>query len=121
VVQVASLQPPPVASTSEPESEPAQNDTQATGEPSGQAPAIPVSGATHLYVQAGAFSSRDNAERLRTRLAEAEEVFVSAEEQGGRPLYRVRSGPYDDLEAANAALARLSGLGNNDAKIVVDR
>jgi rare lipoprotein A len=83
--------------------------------------AVPLQAATHLYVQAGAFSSRDNAERLKTQLAGAGDVIVSTQGWEGRPLYRVRSGPYDDLEAANAALARLDELGNNDAKIVLDR
>jgi rare lipoprotein A len=112
-VQVAALEPPPA---SEPLNDvpPAQVDQ----------PAEPVSAdsdqrATHLYVQAGTFSSPENAERLKADLGAG--VFVSASERGGRPLYRVRSGPYDDLEAANAALARLSELGKNGAQIVVDQ
>jgi rare lipoprotein A len=112
-VQVASLQPPPATASDAG----APDENEATG----QAKVIPASGTTHLYVQAGAFSSRDNAERLKTQLAVAGDVFVSIQDWEGRPLYRVRSGPYDDLEAANAALARLNELGNNDAKIVVDR
>jgi len=75
--------------------------------------------ATHLYVQAGTFSSPENAERLKERLGA--DVFISSAERGGRPLYRVRSGPYDDLGAANAALGRLSELGKNGAQIVVDQ
>ena len=74
---------------------------------------------TRLYVQAGTFSSPENAERLKADLGAG--VFVSPSERDGRPLYRVRSGPYDDLEAANAALARLSELGKNGAQIVVDQ
>jgi rare lipoprotein A len=89
--------------------------------PSGQVTTVTVPAVTHLYVQAGAFGSRDNAERLKTRLAAAGALFISPAERNGKPLYRVRSGPYDDLEAANAALARLDELGNNDAAIVVDR
>ena len=54
------------------------------------------------------------------RLAAAR-VSISRIDRNGRPLYRIRSGPYDDLETANAALARLTGLGNNDAQIVVDQ
>lgn len=75
----------------------------------------------HLYVQAGTFASRENAERLRENLGPASDLFISASERQGRELYRVRSGPYDDLETANAALAKLDELGNNDAQIVVDR
>jgi cell division protein FtsN len=48
-------------------------------------------------------------------------VSISRVDRNGKPLYRVRTGPFDDLETANAALARLIGLGNNDAQIVVDQ
>jgi hypothetical protein len=33
----------------------------------------------------------------------------------------VRIGPFDDVNAADAALAQLVGLGSNDAQIVVDK
>ena len=113
-VHVASLQPPPaVATPAEPDNEATDEGAPAAGEPAGLQ--------THLYVQAGAFGSKENAERLKAELAGAGGMFVSPENRDGKPLYRVRSGPYDDLEAANAALARLAGLGNNDAQIVVDR
>jgi rare lipoprotein A len=88
--------------------------------PTDEVTTVPVPAVTRLYVQAGAFTSRDNAERLKERLTAAE-LFISAAEHEGKRLYRVRSGPYDDLETANAALAKLDELGNNDAQIVVDR
>jgi rare lipoprotein A len=113
-VRVASLAPPPAAAV--PESSPGDEATE-PADADDQA----VSNATHLYVQAGAFGSRENAERMKTNLDSAGGLFVSAAERQGRPLYRVRSGPYEDLETANAALARLGELGNNDARIVVDQ
>jgi rare lipoprotein A len=119
-VQVASLQPPPASVSGAQARDDGADEVVETAGATGQA-AVPLPAATHLYVQAGAFSSRDNAERLKTQLAGAGGVFVSTQDWEGRPLYRVRSGPYDDLEAANAALARLDELGNNDAKIVIDR
>jgi rare lipoprotein A len=113
-VQMALLSPPPVQASE------ADEEAEETDMPSDQVTTVPVPAVTHLYVQAGAFSNRDNAERLKQRLAAAE-LFISAAEREGKRLYRVRSGPYDDLETANAALARLDELGNNDAQIVVDR
>jgi rare lipoprotein A len=104
---VTSLPPPPLPSPAT--------------EPTGQVTQVPVPGATHLYVQAGAFSTRANAERLRGRLAAAGDVDISPIDRDGKRLYRVRCGPYDDVESADAALSRLSGLGSNDAHIVVDR
>ncbi|HTQ14603.1 MAG TPA: septal ring lytic transglycosylase RlpA family protein [Rhizomicrobium sp.] len=90
-------------------------------EPTGQVTEVPVPAVTHLYVQAGAFSTLSNAERLRARLAAAGDVVISAIDRNGQRLYRVRCGPYDDVESADAALARLNGLGSNDAQIVVDQ
>ncbi len=112
-VQVASLSPPPPRESPPP----AAPDTD---QPDGEVTTVPVPAETHLYVQAGAFSARDNAERLKASLASTD-LFISPVEREGKRLYRVRSGPYEDLEAANAALARLTGLGNNDAQIVVDQ
>jgi rare lipoprotein A len=117
-VQVASLAPPPMPVAAPSYSIPAE--PSAADEPSDEVTTVPVPAVTHLYVQAGAFGSRDNAERLKQRLVAAD-LVISAAEREGKPLYRVRSGPYDDLETANAALARLDELGNNDAQIVVDR
>jgi rare lipoprotein A len=97
--------PPPVADT----------------QPTGEVTKVPVPASTHLYVQAGAFTTYANADRLKTRLASAGDLFISPIDRGGQRLYRVRSGPYDDVESADAALARLSGLGTNDAQIVVDQ
>jgi rare lipoprotein A len=113
-VPVATAAPPPPAAQ-----EPSSGDEMvAAAEPDDQ---VRVPESTHLYVQAGAFGSRENAERLKENLGAAGDLFISASERQGRELYRVRSGPYDDLETANAALARLGELGNNDARIVVDQ
>ncbi|HEX3672695.1 MAG TPA: septal ring lytic transglycosylase RlpA family protein [Rhizomicrobium sp.] len=90
-------------------------------EPTGQVTQVPVPAMTHLYVQAGAFSTQANAQRMKTRLAAAGDVVISPIDRGGQRLYRVRCGPYDDVESADAALARLNGLGSNDAQIVVDQ
>jgi rare lipoprotein A len=115
-VRIATITPPPRPSaadsfSSDNAAEPADVDDRDAEVPN----------TAHLYVQAGAFGSRENAERLKENLGSAGDLFVSASERQGRELYRVRSGPYDDLETANAALARLSELGNNDARIVVDQ
>jgi rare lipoprotein A len=74
---------------------------------------------THLYVQAGAFSSYPNALRLQARLGSG--IQISTITQNGQKLYRLRLGPFDELGEADRALARLSSLGSNDARIVVDQ
>lgn len=118
-IRVASLAPPPAERVSGPAVVPPVAAAVPADEPPRTMTAISVEPSSRLYVQAGAFSSRDNAERLKARLGEAGAVFISESERQGKPLYLVRSGPYDDLETANAALARLAGLGNNGAQIVV--
>ena len=75
--------------------------------------------ATHLYVQVGAFSSYENAMRLRDELGG--DLRISTTLHNGQKLYRVRTAPFDSTTDADAALARLSGLGSNDAHIVVDQ
>ncbi|HVZ70403.1 MAG TPA: septal ring lytic transglycosylase RlpA family protein [Rhizomicrobium sp.] len=87
----------------------------------GQVTQVQVPAVTHLYVQAGAFSTRSNAERLKTRLSAAGGLMISATTRNGQTLYRVRVGPFDELSAADAALARVVKLGSNDAQIVVDQ
>jgi cell division protein FtsN len=70
-------------------------------------------------VQVGAFSSYENAMRLRDELGG--DLQISTVQRGSQKLYRVRTAPLDSTADADAALARLSGLGSNDAHIVVDQ
>jgi rare lipoprotein A len=87
----------------------------------GQVTQVPVPTVTHLYVQAGAFGTRANAERLKARLSGAGGLMISPITRNGQTLYRVRVGPFDELSTADAALARVVKLGSNDAQIVVDQ
>ena len=80
---------------------------------------MPVPAATALYVQAGAFVSPTNAAYLASRLTSAG-ARVSAGTKDGRPIYRVRVGPFQSVDAADAALTQVEALGQNDAQIVVD-
>lgn len=113
---------PPVAVASLPAPGAATQPVQtASAEPTGQVSTVPVPSRTHLYVQGGAFSSLDNANRLKARLSAAGDAFISAISRAQQKLYRVRLGPFDQVGSADAALARVIGLGNNDAKIVVDQ
>jgi rare lipoprotein A len=115
----AAVVPPPVTNTDLPRPRIPNPDSAVATEPTGVVTKVAVPAATHLYVQAGAFSSYQNAERLRARLGGG--LQISSVVQNGRTLYRVRLGPFDDVGEADSALARLESLGSNDAKIVVDR
>jgi len=110
---------PPITNTDLPPPPIRTADAAVATEPTGVVTKVPVPAETHLYVQAGAFSSYQNAARLQARLGGGLEI--SATVQNGRTLYRVRLGPYDELGDADSALARVESLGSNDARIVVDR
>ena len=76
-----------------------------------------------LYVQAGAFTDPQNAQRLLARLQGAGlgSAFVSAPLAGrSPPLYRVRLGPVTSVAQFDALSARLASLGINDARLAVD-
>jgi rare lipoprotein A len=90
-------------------------------QPTGEVEHVSVPAVTHMYVQAGAFNSLANANRLKDRFAVAGDLVISPIDRGGQRLYRVRIGPFDDVSLADAALARLTGAGSTDARIVVDQ
>ena len=90
-----------------------------TNLPNGQVTKLPVPVATHLYVQVGAFSKLDNARTLLGKLGG--DLRISTLQRNGQTLYRVRTGPLNSVEDADAALARITGAGSNDAQIVVDQ
>lgn len=91
----------------------------AINQPSEQVVQEPVSAATHLYVQVGAFSKLDNAKTLLSKLGG--DLRISTLQRNGQTLYRVRTGPLNSIEDADAALSRITGAGSNDAHIVVDQ
>jgi rare lipoprotein A len=88
-------------------------------QPNGQVMRVPVPPVTRLYVQLGAFSKLDNAKALLNKVGG--DLRISALQRGGQTLYRVRSAPLASVADADAALARVTGAGANDAHIVVDQ
>jgi rare lipoprotein A len=123
-VETAALDPVAAAPAAEqiPQSPPADSQpTSAVSDSQSAAIAASVAAVTHIYVQAGAFVARENAERMKSRLSALGNSSISSIDRNGQLLYRVRIGPFDDVGAADAALAQLSGLGSSDAKLVVDR
>jgi rare lipoprotein A len=87
------------------------------------APAVaPSARPSALFVQVGAFASRDNARRLAGRLedADVDDVFLDRVKVDGRLLHRVRVGPLPDVAAADALTRRLRGLGLRGVTLGVD-
>jgi rare lipoprotein A len=110
---------PPVTVTPLPSPPPSPPPQLASTEPNGQVSEVPVPSVTHLYVQVGAFSKMENAQRLMKSLGG--DLRVSALQRGGQTLYRVRTGPLNSVQDADNALARINGAGSGDAQIVVDQ
>lgn len=77
-------------------------------------------GPTTLYVQAGAFTYFDNANKTRARLSGLGSVRVSSILVGGKDLFRVRVGPIATVEEADRMLERVIRSGYSDAQIIVD-
>ncbi|MGE0668963.1 MAG: septal ring lytic transglycosylase RlpA family protein [Sphingomonadales bacterium] len=74
-----------------------------------------------IYVQAGAFGNPDNASRLRDRLGIVGPARIHKAVVNGAEFYRVRLGPFADVDDADLALAQVIGLGEVNALIVVDK
>ena len=72
------------------------------------------------FIQAGAFSSPDNAQRLSDALAPFGEVRTTMVTVDGTAVYRVRLGPVATPEGAEALLERIIGAGHLDAHLVVE-
>jgi cell division protein FtsN len=74
------------------------------------------------YVQAGAYGRTEDAEQQRAKLAlMGLQSKLTEREQSGHTVYRVRLGPYDSKDEADAAKTRLDGAGVDAALVRVQR
>src|ERR1700733_2040197 len=89
IVPGAAVAPPVTVASLAPTVAPPPPVVTAASEPTGQVTQVPVPAVTHLYVQAGAFGSLQNANRLKERLDSAGGVFISPIARKGQPLYMV--------------------------------
>jgi rare lipoprotein A len=75
---------------------------------------------TSLFVQAGAFTQFENANRVRAKLSPMGPVTVASVLVNGKDFYRVRVGPLQSVTDADRMLEAVSRAGYPDARIVVD-
>jgi len=73
-----------------------------------------------IFVQAGAFRDRINANRMRSRLSPFGSVRVVPVQVGGARYFRVRVGPVANASQGNRLLARVVDAGYPRAQIVID-
>lgn len=95
----------------------------APGDVTGAAPAVPAAVLpVTYYIQAGAYARSDDAEQQRANLGLlGMTAKVTEREQAGRTVYRVRVGPFEHKEDADAAKERLSSAGVDAALVRVQR
>lgn len=133
--------PPPVSAASAPASAaPGSTATRATSDRDPAAilsgaparPAAAASAATRstapgadpfvYYLQVGAYSRAEDAEQQRAKLAMlGHAAKVTEREQSGRTVYRVRLGPFEKREDADAGKERLTSDAFEAALVRVDR
>jgi cell division protein FtsN len=74
------------------------------------------------FVQVGAYAKSEDAEQQRAKVGlMGMTAKVSEREQSGRTVYRVRLGPYDRKDDADAIQQRLAGNGVEAALVRVER
>ncbi|HEV7368983.1 septal ring lytic transglycosylase RlpA family protein [Arenibaculum sp.] len=73
-----------------------------------------------VYVQAGAFSVFENANRLRARLTSIGPARIDPVMVGDTQIFRVRLGPLSGVEQADSMLGSVVAAGVNGAQVVVD-
>ena len=87
--------------------------------PDGKVTEVPVPRTTAMFVQAGAFSTATPAGVVASKLNSLG-ARVLRGLKDGQPIYRVRIGPFQNIEQADEMLLRVQELGHNDVQIVVE-
>ncbi|GAA0569543.1 septal ring lytic transglycosylase RlpA family protein [Caenispirillum bisanense] len=72
------------------------------------------------YIQAGAFSTMENARHLEFQLQDFGPTVIVPVQTASSTLYRVRIGPLADAGEAQRLLAQVRGAGYGDAVVVTD-
>lgn len=83
--------------------------------PSAKASAAPLT----YYVQVGAYTRSEDAETQRAKLAmNGLTARISERDQGGKPIYRVRLGPFPSRDDAEAVRDQAASSGYSEASLV---
>lgn len=125
-VESAELAPPPGSVAAAPAPAvaampgPVVASTVPSEEPDGTVRQMPVNSRGLIYVQAGAFLARENADRLLRRLRSIAEFKISSKATDGKVYYRVRSGPIASVEEADTILDEVLSDGQKGAQLVIE-
>lgn len=80
----------------------------------------PVPANSKMYIQAGAFSRRENAETLKAKLAQFGPVNIDTARVNGANVYRVRIGPIATTREADRLLDDVVNSGVPEARLAFD-
>jgi len=82
----------------------------------------PTMDANKIYVQVGAFGSRENAERRSSALSAVHiaNVFIHADTSASPTLYRVRIGPIHDVIQYDVIVEELENIGIPDPYLITE-
>ena len=82
----------------------------------------PAQQSDHYLLQAGSFGKKDEANQLKARLAlSGYEAYIQKVTVDGKKFYRVRMGPYRNLNKLDSASKDLSTKGINAMRIKVSK
>jgi cell division protein FtsN len=110
--------PAPVAAASSPRQAAPASAAASAARPAAKPAADPMI----YFAQAGAYTRGEDAEAQRAKLALLGlDAKVTEREQSGRTIYRVRVGPFDARDAADAAMDRLQAAGVESSLVRVER
>lgn len=83
-------------------------------------PTVAPTSNSKMYIQAGAFSRRDNAESLKAKLTQFGSVNIDAARVNGANVYRVRIGPIATTGEADRLLGDVVKSGVPQARLAFD-
>ncbi len=75
---------------------------------------------TQIFIQAGAFTRYDNANRVSSALSGVWPAQISQVHTKAGPFFRVRLGPLNSVADADALLEKVIASGYPDARVIVD-
>lgn len=112
--------PAPVSMLPQPAALPLNNGQLAILPTNGKVTVEKVLQQVRIFIQAGAFSNYENANRVRAKLSGLGTVKISSVLINGQDLFRVRVGPMVSIAQADHMLERVFQSGYTEARTIVD-
>ncbi len=89
-------------------------------EESTESPSPVAAPAKGIYIQAGAFGNKENAEKLVRKLSSVGKTHISDRTSGNKTLHIVKVGPFETNGQARHSLSQVNNIGHTDARIVTE-